>query len=342
MLAELSSAQERLLDEVEREWLLRLTNPARVRAETLRDGLRWLCQMARREPERAVVVDGPLEAQLAAMNSRSRTCISMEQALERRLLKEVWQPALQEIGSAVTCEVINLVGVRLSLTFHALREQLERALGGHLLNTRLGGGVAIDAYTAAFLDFFSRLGVLRRPVWLEWRDVLCRGLWCTMVHGGLAAAVAAPTTVQIQNLSLHSTTGPALSWSDGTRSYFLRGTAVCGLLFEEPEKASLRAVFDGFDLELKQDLITVLGLARCLSQRRVRILDEDHDRAGMPRRLLQLDVGWGQRWCVVEVRCPSKGDVHYLWVPPEMQRCSQAVAWTFGFEAENYLPLIEA
>ena len=114
------------------------------------------------------------------------------------------------------------------------------------------------------------------------------------------------------------------------------------LFFEEPESAPIRDILLEPDARTKQDLINLLGLPRYLSRTKVTVLDQDVDLAGMSRRLLALKLEFGERWCVVEVRCPSKGDIHYLWVPPEMERCSQAVAWTFGFDVEQYAPQVEA
>lgn len=116
-----------------------------------------------------------------------------------------------------------------------------------------------------------------------------------------------------------------------------QAVAVCSALFDPIDDQSARE-----DSRVRKDLIAVLGLPRFLSVTKTRVIDEDRDRSNMPRRLLQLEVGWRERWCVVEVCCPSTRDLHYLWVPPDMERCSQAVAWTFGFETDQYLPSMEA
>lgn len=157
MIAELSFDQQRLLEQVRQEWLDRLIAPAPADSDKLRQGLLWLCNLARVSPAETVVVRGPLEAQAAFLEfaSRARVRAAPERSLERSLVGKVWSPAVRQISAAVSSDVNERVGAQLSLSFGSLREQLQAAFLGNLLNTSLGAGVALDAFTGAFLDFFS-------------------------------------------------------------------------------------------------------------------------------------------------------------------------------------------
>ena len=44
---------------------------------------------------------------------------------------------------------------------------------------------------------------------------------------------------------------------------------------------------------------------------------------------------------VVCVTCPSTHQRHFLCAPPMVTTCREAIAWTFGLEAQEYHPLLE-
>lgn len=66
---------------------------------------------------------------------------------------------------------------------------------------------------------------------------------------------------------------------------------------------------------------------------RARVLD-DNERDGALIRQPNGDVQ-------LYVRCPSKGDLHVIMVPPHMRTAHQARAWTFGLEAKDFSPVKE-
>lgn len=93
---------------------------------------------------------------------------------------------------------------------------------------------------------------------------------------------------------------------------------------------------------MRRVLVELMGMPRFAAQARPQVLDRDTDASGMPRRLLRIATPDDEPYTLVEVTCPSTGHRHYLRVPPTVTRCSEAVAWTFGFEVEAYLPMVEA
>ena len=59
-------------------------------------------------------------------------------------------------------------------------------------------------------------------------------------------------------------------------------------------------------------------------------------------RTREIDPVAGEHIQFVRVTCPSTGRVYHLCVPPNVKTAREAVAWTFGKEAGDYLPLVEA
>jgi hypothetical protein len=61
--------------------------------------------------------------------------------------------------------------------------------------------------------------------------------------------------------------------------------------------------------------------------------------AGGKRELLALPLPKDEPMVCVSVQCPSTGRRYLLRVPPGIQTCRQAVAWTAGFdEPDAYQP----
>ena len=212
-------------------------------------------------------------------------------------------------------------------------------------------GLGFDVGWTAFYDLWRALGIVAHEEFDRWVNFLETGIWSGYFYRQFAVVFPGPTEVHLEPgpgvretgvRRLHNLTGPALRFADGFSIYRVLGVSVDGDLIDNPERITVDRIFQERNAEVRKGLIQVMGVERFLEQTDARLLDSDTDRAGMPRRLFGLYAGQGQQWCVIEVECPSKRDKHYLWVPPDMTRCSQAVAWTFGFEApEDYRPMVE-
>ena len=215
-------------------------------------------------------------------------------------------------------------------------------------------GACWSGWTAYF-DFFHRIGIELPEIYARWRSLMRSGLWNCLFYENCAIVCRRPSKVHKDDQGrLHSITGPAIEWADGFRLYFVNGVSmhnginhpldVCFCTeIERPETITPQRILDERNVEVRKALIQIMGVGKFLEQTKAELLDEDTDASDMPRRLFRFEAGDGQRWCVVEVECPSKRAKHYIWVPPNTERCSQGVAWTFGFDApELYRPAVEA
>jgi hypothetical protein len=130
---------------------------------------------------------------------------------------------------------------------------------------------------------------------------------------------------------------------DGFAGWYLHGIRVEQSWIERPEQITVSQILTQANIEVRRAMITLKGLSNFLAEAGAKVLDQDSDRAGMPRRLLQIALPQDEPVILVEVQCPSTQKIAHLRVPPNMERCSQAVAWSFGFEAlEKYMPEVEA
>lgn len=139
----------------------------------------------------------------------------------------------------------------------------------------------------------------------------------------------AGTSIRVLPRSLR---GTALRW---------RGVPIDERIAFRPEEIASEEVLAERNAELRRVLLERMGFERFLSQARAEVVDADRDPGG-ERRLLRVPLEGDEPLVCVSVRCPSTGRQYIIRVPPNMETCRQAVAWTAGFDdADQYRPQIE-
>lgn len=230
-----------------------------------------------------------------------------------------------------------------------------------------GSGLGCDAGWTAFYDFFRRIGVAdleSHENFARWTNFLDLRVWNTILLRGCAIICSTPSTVHRDARGrLHRLGGPAVEWHDGYRNYAIAGVRMDSEaeLVEDPSKITLERILGERNAELRKNLVLALDPDRNRAYERfvemagATTVHQDVDARGGHRRLLAISAGQDQTWCLLEVTCPSKGDRHYLMVPPTFAadghtdelgtykpRCHDAVAWTAHKSPEDYRPLVEA
>ncbi len=108
-----------------------------------------------------------------------------------------------------------------------------------------------------------------------------------------------------------------------------------------PEQITTSEVLNERNAERRRVLLDRVGFERFLNEADAVELDRDTDPGG-ERRLLRVDLNDDEPLVCVSVFCPSTGRQYLIRVPPTMQTCHQAVAWTAGFDDPDlYRPLTE-
>lgn len=205
-------------------------------------------------------------------------------------------------------------------------------------------GLGFDTDYLAWVDFWEQQGEkINVPELKHIKGIALAGVWDSIVLDEVAIVVARPSKVVLDSEQrLHNRTGPAVEWANGDKNYFLCGMDAESWWCEEPEKLTVQYVLNHENVEIRRELIAQMG-ERFLAEANPVILDEDVDASGMPRQLLRIDLQEDEPYVAVRVQCPSTGKIAHLRVPPSTTRCSEAVAWTFGFTApDSYQPRIEA
>lgn len=120
-----------------------------------------------------------------------------------------------------------------------------------------------------------------------------------------------------------------------------RGIPVSRRIVFHPETLTAAEILGERNAELRRVMIERFGYERLLAETQAVELDRDSDRGG-ERRLLRIPVDGDEDIVCVSVQCPSTGHKFILRVPPSMQSCRHAIAWTAGYDnPDDYAPAVE-
>jgi hypothetical protein len=133
-----------------------------------------------------------------------------------------------------------------------------------------------------------------------------------------------------------------LPWSLRLVRVLCRGVPVPDRIAFDPESIGVDEILREQNATMQRVLLDRVGLRWFLDQANASIVDVDQD-AGGQRRLLRVRLDGNEDIVCVEERCPSTGGVYLLRVPPAMQSCRQAVAWTAGYiSPDAYKSIVES
>lgn len=183
------------------------------------------------------------------------------------------------------------------------------------------------------VDRVSRLG---RAL----RETVKNGLGWLTIYEGMLIAIPLPLVRFDGHNRLHGENEESILWHDGVREYWWHGVRVNRKMILAPETLTSGEILKTRNSEVRRVMIERYGLARFIAESRVAMLHEDIDYGGT-RQLFRVDLPRSEAMLIVKVKCPSTGSQYLLQVPPTMRTCDEAIAWTFGFEKNQYQPLIE-
>jgi antitoxin component YwqK of YwqJK toxin-antitoxin module len=123
------------------------------------------------------------------------------------------------------------------------------------------------------------------------------------------------------------------------RRIYIRGTLLGGWVADVIKKGTLNAehILKIRNAEVRRVCMEELSYEKFLIQVEHKVIDRDND-----YELVRIDCAVEpEPIYLVKVKCPSTGAFYTLRVPPRIKSVKQAVAWTFGLEAKEYVPEIE-
>jgi len=251
----------------------------------------------------------------------------------------------------------------------SLRASLEFSLGSSLGDSLETSTIepqwapwwgSMELSWVAFYRFCAEIGVEFNPEDADGLNILDEigqscGWWYP--RDGICVACERPEAIRMEpwgnndRQRPHCEDAPAVQFRDGWRIYAWHGVRLSGefgqRLIETPDSITREDLMGVTNAEVRRAALERLGTDRFVS---LLDLEEIHKESwGHPEmmqeavllRTREPDPVVGEHIQFVRVSCPSTERTFHLCVPADVTRAREAVAWTFGMGADDYLPLIE-
>lgn len=148
---------------------------------------------------------------------------------------------------------------------------------------------------------------------------------------------------------MHCTTGPAISFEDGTKIYYIAGVHITKPhIVESPKDITIEEIEKEPNAEVKRVMVDMYESERAGRSRGDFILNSGavaihRDEFGILYKK-QMQGDEDMVFVQVDNSTPEPdGSIkkYMLRVPPTITRAKQAIAWTFDLKEEEYAPLVE-
>lgn len=187
---------------------------------------------------------------------------------------------------------------------------------------------------------------------LGWRDdtlprfeideALTRSCGWVWWHENVVAISDRPSAIHRDEQGrLHNESGPSIAYRDGWALHHWHGVPVQPSVIERPETITAEQVEKEENAEVRRVLVTRMGMEKYITESRLKPVRSD-DFGVLYRKEQEGDEPLVVVKVVNSTPEPdgSKKD-YWLRVPPDVRSAREAVAWTFGLKAEEYVPAVE-
>ena len=357
MSARLTPEYKELLAAVRSEWVDRTMSCWPIDQEALQEGIRWIYEELSLPMPEIIYAASPLELFSTVKltgDDEGRNLVMyaykvfnpMRSAVEKAtsdIWETVWKASWDsKIEFEITLDELS----------HFVREALKEE---GLLELWYEAYKPTDMrYFGFWIDLCQRIGrsigVVPPEQLLKYYAWLRSNVWYVFFFERSVFVCGAPEYIRLDDHGrLHSASGPAMRWPDGWSVYAWHDVLVPREWIEHPEAITRDTLVGETNAERRRALMGILGSDRFAA---MLDLEEVHRESWGPHpewqqeavllRTREIDPVAGEHLQFVRVTCPSTGRVYHLCVPPNVGTAREAVAWTFGKRAEEYLPIVEA
>jgi hypothetical protein len=311
--------------------------PDRQQAEA---GIRRSYRRGDLPPPRVVWCDGPLQLAMSlahavpgrhiGTNVKASICDPGDSAKHPRI-RAVSPP--NNLTAAVTA-VVNVMATRV---LHRRATRLRHALrrGPSILPRKDFGEISIGPVE------FSTLPDLAR---FEGLHLVGNNAGWIVPHERQCWVAEQPVSLRYDAQGrLHSAAGPALKCRDGWMAWAWKGVPVPAWIIERPELISLASIERELDRSVRRCMIEIMTPERYVRAGGARPVASDEAGTLWRADWTYRGAPWGS-WSAVEVEdgsvtCNGNRKRYFLPVPSHVGSPLEAVAWTYGMTASQYVDL---
>jgi len=236
--------------------------------------------------------------------------------------------------------------------------RLERA--NQLQWDEYGLGFAFNSSWLLLYSFLEKIGIVQNDIFFRYLEFLKKGIWSIQCFDEWCIVTEFPKKIHrdIEN-RLHSLNSSAVEWKNKDKNYFIHGISFKRDLWE-------RVVADDIDpfeilkmqnQEQRQAALTIIPLQNLLKRTKASCISS-FTRSNIPQRsnecvvenqklnfsnavkLFEIYGGYfnfEESMKMINYFCPSTGREYFDFVPPHINRASQAMAWKFDVKEEDYI-----
>jgi hypothetical protein len=373
----LTPEQEALMPVVRDEWInLSLNSGKAIQEYEIREGVDWLYRISNlpKHP-RIVIFDSFIEMQLgynilprlvenpvwtsiwnSVTHSNHKSVKKSVKDSVRNSLNPMCNSLLKSVKDSVHDSILNSVtnsvtnSVNRSVSFNVCDSvvfSVQRTLNFCLAFIDGFIGLANWAGWLSFYDYFNRIGIINDDENFNiFRDMIRAGIWTSCYYEHRVLVCRLPTKVSKDEQGrLHSTTGPAVQWRDGSGQYFLHGVNFWQNLDDYMSEPELwRKIVSSKDLSLKEILripnmeqryaaLKLYGAEKLLQEAGAQRIDKS-ERGNELYKIENLIRGRTLK--LLKYKDRSTDRMYVSFVPYEYEKADEAMAWKFQLSEEEY------
>lgn len=217
-----------------------------------------------------------------------------------------------------------------------------------------------DAGWLSFYDFFQRAcGLELSPALNPLCEIARSACWVWISDQVCILTERAHSLHRDSRDRLHMTNRMALEYPDGWGVYAWHGVRVPEQVILHPETLTTAQIEGEQNAEIRRVMLERFGMARYVKEAEFKVIDEDKDPLGFPRRLLSRDREGDEPIMLIELTNSTpepdgQRNVYHLRVDPNLRpiretemgenqelNCLNAVASTFGMTGPDYALQVE-
>ncbi len=197
---------------------------------------------------------------------------------------------------------------------------------------------SMDAGWLSFYDYFiseTNVKDCEKIIGLLEVSKTCGWVW---VFENTAIITDRPSLIKFDdNKRLHSETGPAIQYVDGTCIYCWHGVKIPGDWIKNKHLLLPQDALKIVNMDQRKAACEILGWNNIIKQLKGKIVDKNKD----PQigTLIECEIPGVGKEKFLQVTCGT-GRQFSLIVPPNMKTAIEANAWTYNLEADEYRPEI--
>lgn len=265
---------------------------------------------------------------------------TIRREVEPRWIDDVWNKLFTPIDRAVTENVLNLLRRN-----NFKSEWIEQ-----------GFGLPWNAGWLAFYKYFVEIGFLDGGEFDRYYNLVSK-LWSIQFFQDWCIVTQMPQKINRDNEGrLNSIEGSAIEWRNGESVYYIRGIHFPPDMWEDVVNERARKILAITNQEQKQAALSVVSLKSLLQQFHYKQIDsfkkpepklskelvKDYNKLdySKPIKLFKIkgtDFGIREDVHIINYFCPSTGREYFDYVPENITRAREGMAWKFNITEEEYM-----